>query len=267
MSSSRARSRPAATASSEEPSLAPWQPSQSLAELRDALTSPGVVQAEVDALFAAIARPPTGDETPRARADFLHSLMSLREEAHEGMTGSDGRTVRAAAVEALLELGFPYALEVDPDVLEDVRRKTQRRKHTARVDSGGFPAGGLVLSLMAVVLQLLVVTARSMLSRHGDFWEASPLFPLALVVLPPLSAVFGHVLESRRLLKLGSIGMGLQSVVWLFLTLRFGSDAGRFGWLLLALIPWYLPLAAACMMYPRTPPEDAASPEPSDASS
>src|SRR5689334_5354316 len=97
--------------------LAPISPPLSLTELREAMSSPGVIPSEVDALQAAIARPPGDGESLRERADFLLSLMALPEEAAD-RTGSTGLTVRAAAVEALMELGFPYALEVPPEVLE-----------------------------------------------------------------------------------------------------------------------------------------------------
>ncbi len=271
MSSTRAQSRPPAAESSEssaDASLAPWKPAQSLPELRNAMTSPGVVQAEVDALFAAIARPPAEDEPPRARADFLHSLTDLPDEAHTRMKGSDGRTVRAAAVEALLELGYPYALEVHPEVLDDVRQQARRRQRDAGEDGPGVPTAGLAVSLVALVGQLVVVAALAMFSgRSGDTWEAAQLLRLALVALPPLAAIFGHMAEWRRPQVLGSIGMGLQGVVWLFHAFSFTQDLGPLWSLLLVVIPWYLPLVAAYLMYPKAEPsEDTGTQSPGEPS-
>ena len=46
---------------------------------------------------------------PRVRADVM--LDILEDKRLCALTGSDGRRVGVMALEALLELGFPYALE------------------------------------------------------------------------------------------------------------------------------------------------------------
>ncbi|MFP2911327.1 hypothetical protein ACLESD_41150 [Pyxidicoccus sp. 3LFB2] len=257
MSSLRLQSRPPVAEASEDASLAPWAPSQSLPELREAMSSPGIVQAEVDALFAAIARPLADDESPRARADFLQSLVDLPEEARE-RTGSDGRSVRAAAVEALLELGYPYALEVHPDVLEAVRLEARRR-------TGGSGESGLAslgpegfVTLLALAVQLAVLWMFTSQSRTSDtFMTVS----LGLVVLPPLSALCGWLLESRTLRSLGARGMALQGVFWLLSALIKAASQPSVGLMYLLFIPWYVPLVAAYLLRARPESEDAAPPE------
>lgn len=241
---------PASDASPGETSLGEWPRSSSLTELREAMTSPGVIQAEVDALLAAIARPPAGDEAPRARADFLLSLMELPEEARD-RKGSNGRTVRAAAVEALMELGYPYALEVHPDVLEAVRRETQDSKKGGHASRISVP--GIVVSLLALLLQVFMLWVN--FSSHGHSHRVDTLqqFLLGLVVIPPLSAIFGQAVDWRWLQSLGARGMALQGLVWMLVT-WLAADA----WFALVLVPWYLPLIAAYLM--RSTPEAGDSP-------
>ncbi|MBZ4419201.1 hypothetical protein K8638_22250 [Myxococcus sp. RHST-1-4] len=226
--------------------MAEWPRSTSLPELREALSSPGLIQAEVDALFAAIARPPAGDETLRARADFLLSLMELPEEARD-RKGSDGRTVRAAAVEALMELGYPYALEVPPDVLEAVRLETHGGKAAGR---SRLSVPGIVVSLLALLTQVLMLLLNATTHGHSHGLELLQQVALGLIVVPPLAAIFGQVADLRRTQSLGSIGMTLQGLVWLFLALMIGG-AG----LAIVLIPWYLPLTAAYLMRSKTEDE------------
>lgn len=55
----------------------------------------------------------------RPEADVLHRLLESGK--LEGLVDGQGRSCRAVAVEALLGLGFPYALEVRPEDLEHLR--------------------------------------------------------------------------------------------------------------------------------------------------
>jgi hypothetical protein len=241
---------PASDAAPEETSLGEWPRSSSLTELREAMTSPGVIPAEVDALLAAIARPPAGDETPRARADFLLSLMELPEEARD-RKGRDGRTVRAAAVEALLELGYPYALEVHPDVLEAVRREGQDSKKGGRTSRVSVP--GIVVSLVALLLQVFMLWVNLTPHGHSHGVDTLQQVLLGLAVVPPLSAIFGQAVDWRWLQSLGARGMALQGLVWMLVT-WLAADA----WYVLVLVPWYLPWIAAYLMRVRPVLEDAA---------
>ncbi|MFP2928862.1 hypothetical protein ACLESO_27420 [Pyxidicoccus sp. 3LG] len=242
----------------EEASLAPVAPSLSLAELREAMSSPGVIPSEVDALQAAIARPPADGASYRERADFLLSLMALPEEA-AGRTGTHGRTVRAAAVEALMELGYPYALEVPPEVLEDVRREDVRRKGGSR--EAGASLSGIGFTVVAMLVQLLMVAMFSSgprsLGSDGAL-ETLSLVQLALVVFPPLGAIFGHLADSRRLQSLGATGMVLQGVVWFLYAVFQSMQSQNSGLWALLWVPWYLPALAAYRMRPRPEATDKA---------
>lgn len=255
MASSRTRSAPPAAASTEEASLAPWVPAQSLAELKDAMSSPGVIQAEVDALLAAIARPPAEDETLRARADFLLALMDLPEEARD-RTGSDGRTVRAAAVEALLELGYPYALEVHPDILEEVRQQAGRRRHGAW--DGGSKAGAAV-TVLSIVVQLIALITLLKPVHIREPPETLPLLLMAGIVVPALMALFGQLMESTRLRSWGATGMTLMGLVELLFCVSAALEPSPpDGPLTLVIVPWYLLLTSAYLMRAKPEPEDAA---------
>lgn len=258
MAQSRLRPTPRSSDSpAEEASLAQWPQSTSLAELKEAMSSPGVIQAEVDALFAAIARPPADDEPPRARADFLHSLMELPEEARE-RKGSDGRTVRAAALEALMELGFPYALEVHPDVLEAVRGDAYGGKDDALIR---ISRPAIAVTLLALVSQVILLVLMALSNGRTYAGETSQLIKLGLIVAPPLMAASGHALGMKGMQSLGARGMMLQGLVWLFIA---WLDTGPYrGYLPLVLVPWYLPLIAAVLM--REKSEDADPPPASPA--
>lgn len=62
----------------------------------------------------------------RAVADFLG--QKLESGALAGLEGSHHRSCRAAAVEALISMGFPFALEVSPDDLEHLRASTKEAR-------------------------------------------------------------------------------------------------------------------------------------------
>jgi hypothetical protein len=251
MASTRLRSAPpSASSSDEEASLAPLPEAASLAELRDAMGSPGVIQAEVDGLLRALARPLDGDETPRARADFLLSLMELSGEAGE-RAGSNGRTVRAAAVEALLDLGYPYALEVPPDVLERVRREHPRKGREGR----GIPVPSWLPDVVVTLLGLLGQFFLVLLAvfRVSALLQKPVLITLlGLVGLPPLLALIGLGAKHRGLQRLGAWGMRLQGLGWLGFALMEAWRPYGFNEFVL-LLPWYLPLLAGFLMTPKKP--------------
>ncbi|MCP3137257.1 hypothetical protein [Pyxidicoccus xibeiensis] len=251
MAQTRLRSAPPPAAASEEASLAPFPPSASLTELRQAMTSPGLIQAEVDALLAAIARPPGDTESPRERADYLLSLLSLPDEASE-RRGTNGRSLRASALEALMELGYPYALEVPPEVLEAVRLE---EPGGAREGGASMPA--IVFTVVTLLVQLVMLFLFSWGDRtshsHDSGMDTLSMISLGLVVLPPLAALFGHLLDWRRLQSMGVSGMVLQGAFWFLYAL--GQRVGV--WVMLV-VPWYLPLLSAYLMRQRSEPDDTA---------
>ncbi len=57
---------------------------------------------------------------PREAADFI--TRELEQNRLANLVDPEGLTCRAAAVEALLDLGYPYALEVAPEDLEHLRQ-------------------------------------------------------------------------------------------------------------------------------------------------
>jgi hypothetical protein len=82
---------------------------------------------------------------PRATADRLLSLLASGQ--LEGLTGRGGTSARAVAVERLLQLGYPYALEVAP---EDLAHWRAERPADA---SDGRGLGALLMTV-AVALAL-----------------------------------------------------------------------------------------------------------------
>jgi hypothetical protein len=79
----------------------------------------GAARREVDALLRGLSVPLPAGEDARARADLLHDI--LEDKRVRAFTGSNGRRVAHAAVEALEALGYPYALEVPPELLAEAR--------------------------------------------------------------------------------------------------------------------------------------------------
>ncbi|MCY1031141.1 hypothetical protein OV207_06705 [Corallococcus sp. BB11-1] len=88
----------------------------------------------------------------RVEADAFHRL--LEGGTLEGLVDADGRTCRAAAVESLLALGFPYALEVRPEDLEHLRSTPVLGTQLSPPRGGPFPA--LAVGLGALAAQVLL---------------------------------------------------------------------------------------------------------------
>jgi hypothetical protein len=80
---------------------------------------------------------------PRATADRLEALLSSG--ALATVRGADGSSARAVAVERLLALGYPYALEVAP---EDLTHWREERP------SGATDGRGLAVLVMTVAVCL-----------------------------------------------------------------------------------------------------------------
>lgn len=117
----------------------------------------------------------------RQVADVFHGLLDGG--ALEGLVDARGRTCHAAAVEGLLSLGFPYALEIRPEDLEEGR-------------GGGAKAGvkkdwrvelpSLLVVLTGVLGQFLWdVLGRGPAERYPPTLLALTLFALVAVVLGP----------------------------------------------------------------------------------
>jgi hypothetical protein len=181
-------------------------PGPSLSELLEGIRGPGRVRANVDAFLQALGRPPSGEETPRARADLLLSLME--DGAVRDYTSSDGRTVRTAAVEGLLALGYPYALEVPPEALAQARAQSAREVRPQRVPSAGLVTVGLAVLTQAGFLVPLVANEL----KWWGLLRGGGLHLLGAAVLPPVLAVLGGWLGLRWPRR---VGVGLMALVGL----------------------------------------------------
>jgi hypothetical protein len=186
---------PTPTDESALPELAVQQPGPEVLPLRErveAVRAPGVVRDEVDALLAGISAPLAAGESPRERADQL--LRLLQDETLGEFTDQNGRQVRPAALEALLALGYPYALEVPPEVL-------------SRMDWPGAPPlsrsawWGLGLATFAALLPNVMY---ALSSTHGWVRRSEELTFLAGAILVP--AVLSVVAEKYRLTWLKYLG-------------------------------------------------------------
>lgn len=179
--------------------------------------APGATRAEVDALIAGLSQPLPSDASPRERADLLLSLMEDAQLA--SYTGTDGRTVRVAAIQALLALGYPYALEVPPEALEAKARDegTDPGLLSTRKGQVGF---GLV-SLAGLVQLLPVLIFADAISWDGkNEFLRNLSVSLAFTVIggttfvPALLMVLGHNKRRRGLKGLGAIWLILASLLW-----------------------------------------------------
>jgi hypothetical protein len=80
----------------------------------------------------------------RAAADFVKARLESGELAE--LLDSEGRTARSAAVEALLAMGFPYALEIAPEDLAHLRQRGMGRSQLA-----GLLSGVLLVAVLSAV--------------------------------------------------------------------------------------------------------------------
>jgi len=130
--------RIAAATASELDALLPQDPlDRALASAR----APGADGVARRAVLDRLATLDLGD--PRATADRLQQLLAS--EALGSLRGTDGTSARAVAVERLLGLGYPYALEVSP---EDLAHWRQERP------SGASDGRGLAVLVMTVAVCL-----------------------------------------------------------------------------------------------------------------
>lgn len=144
----------------------------------------------------------------REAADIFHGL--LEGGTLEGLEDEQGRSCRAAAVESLLSLGFPYALEVRPEDLEVLRPPTSRGD--GRNWRKDWPAPAVALG--GVFGQLgLEVWREGPMERTSLALLALTLFTLMGVVLgPPGSALW----------KVGRVALVAVSLMGILLALISG---------------------------------------------
>ncbi|WP_338869809.1 hypothetical protein [Myxococcus stipitatus] len=155
----------------------------------------------------------------RQVADTLHRLLAGGK--LEGLVDAEGRSCRAVAVEALLSLGFPYALEVEPDDLSHLRANTSSRPRRRKgpLDFGpGVTATVFVGGAAAQLLEEILLPSRA----PGTLTLQVGLGVLALLALllaPPRTPVYrvglgliALVSGYSLLLALGN--WGVQGGLW-----------------------------------------------------
>ncbi|WP_426749382.1 hypothetical protein [Myxococcus sp. Y35] len=116
----------------------------------------------------------------------------------EGLVDAKGRSCRAAAVEALLSLGFPYALEVRPEDLEHLRDNARQQQAMSRVRpyaSMAVVVGGLWAQWLQEALRpnkdagLLTLQVGLTLMAMAALWLAPPRTPVYRVGMLLLAVV------------------------------------------------------------------------------
>jgi hypothetical protein len=199
----------------------------SLSVLIDRVRAPGVAQVEIDALLTQLDQPLAPQQSPREHADLL---LSLIEDNHvSSFTGSDGRTVRAAALQALLALGYPYALEVPPEALE---AQALAAGGSSLLSTRSGKAALTLTGLVALLGTILLVIDRDPSRWRDHHWVALAI-NLGATVFPAFLSILGHDLRLRFLHHVGNMVLGLTGVLLMGLgTLMLGSGEG-----LISLLP------------------------------
>ncbi|RKG67971.1 hypothetical protein [Corallococcus terminator] len=233
-----------------------------LLDLLEEVRSPALVRSDVDLLIAALGRGPGPDEPPRVRADLLLGLM-----AHDNPVGDyvgrNGKTVRHAARDALLGLGFPYALEVPPELMEPAA--PPRPPRTGIGKAGVFALVALALSQTGILAWQVVSSQMDKGYNPRPIWYTPSEFALlgAFIWLPPLVSLCGHVLKRRWLQGIGWLLIAAQALPWLLLAYSAVSHH-RPDYLRAISKPWFLSLWAlwATRPLPKPPPRTEEVPPP-----
>ena len=128
--------------------------------------------------------------SPRATADRLQALLASGELVR--LRASDGTSARAVAVERLLALGYPYALEVSPEDLAHWRAERPSEATDGRGLAALVMTVAVCLSLwgvsdppsgvgLASVLALEAVTVAGMVRPALRGWARKALFALGVL--------------------------------------------------------------------------------------
>ncbi len=252
-----------------QPPGSPLEDLPSLPVLLERARAPGAARREVDALLRGLALPLPPGEDARARADLLHDILEDRRV--RAFTGSNGRRVAHATVDALEALGYPYALEIPPELLAEARAArpapapvpTPASALPARPPPSSFRILGWILFTLGV----LVGSGFFVMYLTGPLALSSAMVSF-LVIGPVVAAlVASHPLVVRRrglhwllLLLAGAPGLVNLRVN---LPLFFNVD-----WNPLAMVSVGIPLAAgvfqmvgALCLYCPPPAEEWSAPE------
>jgi len=220
-----------------------------LLERLAALRAPGVTTEEIDTFLAGLAAPRPSNEPPRVRADLM--LDVLEDEWLCGLTGSKGGRLGAVALEALLGLGYPYALEVTPEMLAQGRGPPSARLPLR-------PLLGLGLAGVNVLLPLgleagLAEFDPSLLDDNFFFtlWRNLwPGFSLALLGPPVASALAGWF-------KRPSLRTLFNTLQWVVVALSLWSASLWSGeWPLTGVLFMLTALLSLLTLHCLTPPKE-----------
>jgi hypothetical protein len=164
----------------------------------------------------------------REVADLL--LQLLESGRLEGLEDAEGRTCRGVAVETLVGLGYPYALEVRPEDLEYLRTQA-RPTRPGLLSKGALAAGVLGAGFVGEWTMLPPELA------NGKSGLGLPLFFLMGLALTGLvTALWGKEGSDAR--RAGLLGLLVLSLVQLYL----GAFGGYYGTLsgLAGVLAWLL---------------------------
>ena len=160
--------------------------------------------------------------SPRATADSLQTLLASGDLATR--RASDGTSARAVAVERLLALGYPYALEVSPEDLAHWRAERPSEATDGRGLSVLVMTVAVCLSLwgvsdpptgfgFATVLALLAVTVAGAVRPGLRRWARKAVFALGVLacivgfkygvatVLPGMAGLLSAYLFGQRAVR------------------------------------------------------------------
>ncbi|MCY1082538.1 hypothetical protein [Archangium lansingense] len=222
------------------------EPPPSARWLLEQVRAPGVARAEVDALLRGLELPLGPGEAARERADLLHGI--LEDEEVREYTGTGGRKVGHVAVLQLVELGFPYALEVPPELFAQARAAGSGGAPQEGSSRGG-PKGWMVVLAGGLEALPALALATSGLGTGGGSDDITTALSWFLVVsltsfVPAFLADTEPVLRRRWLHYLMLLAMALPALPWLAATaLVFAAADGKF-W---ALLFFVLPLGMALL--------------------
>ncbi|MHA7634907.1 hypothetical protein [Corallococcus sp. M7] len=250
MSQEALRSEPSHAAIDEAPADVPESIAAEsfppLTLLLEEVRSPGVVRADIDALIVGLGRLPAPDEPLRERADLLLGLLD-RSNPVGDYTGSGGMKVRHAAKESLISMGYPYAMELPPDLLES--KGTDGRP-------AGLTAGNVVLAVASALYQSsAMVGLWFFLSYFRMPAAAEVTFGVASIlwIFTGLS-LMGHHTRSRDMQSIGSVVLWVAAVLWMVVALPLALVS--YGVALL-FVPWHLALWTAISLRPEAEEPEA----------
>jgi hypothetical protein len=227
--------------------------------------APGAARREVEALLRGLALPLPPGEDARARADLLHDILEDRRV--RAFTGSNGRRVAHAAVDALEALGYPYALEIPPELLAEARAARPVPAPAPVLPARPPPSAFRILGWILFTLGVLVGSGFFVMYLTGPLALSSAM--ASFLVIGPVGAalVASHppVVRRRGLHWLLLLLAGAPGLVNLRvnLPLFFNVD-----WNPLAMVSVGIPLAAgvfqmvgALCLYCPPPAEEWSAPE------